>query len=79
MSDPGTFVVDTAGVLDAGTRDKLEQLLKQLETKTTTQIKILTVPSLDGEDIFAFSQRHADRWKLGRRQGQRGVDRAGAQ
>jgi uncharacterized protein len=67
VQDPGTFVVDRAGVLDAGTRQKLETLLKQLEQKTTTQIKLLTVPSLEGEDIFTFSQRHADRWKLGQK------------
>jgi uncharacterized protein len=67
IQDPGTFVVDRAGVLDAGTREKLENLLKQLEQKTTTQIKLLTVPSLEGEDIFTFSQRHADRWKLGQK------------
>lgn len=67
VQDPGTFVVDNANVLDADTRQKLESLLKQLEQKTTTQIKLLTVPTLDGEDIFAFSQRHADRWKLGQK------------
>lgn len=67
VQDPGTFVVDNAKVLDADTRQKLETLLKQLEQKTTTQIKLLTVPSLEGEDIFTFSQRHADRLKLGQK------------
>lgn len=67
VQDPGTFVVDNAHVLDAQTRQKLENLLKQLEQKTTTQIKLLTVPTLEGEDIFTFSQRHSDRWKLGQK------------
>jgi uncharacterized protein len=67
VQDPGTFVVDNANVLDGDTRQKLENLLKQLEQKTTTQVKLLTVPTLDGEDIFTFSQRHADRWKLGQK------------
>jgi uncharacterized protein len=67
IQDPGTFVVDNAEVLDGATRQKLENLLRQLERKTTTQIKLLTVPTLEGEDIFAFSQRHADRWKLGQK------------
>lgn len=67
VADPGTFVVDEAHVLDPETREKLEALLKQLEQKTTDQIKLLTVPSLEGEDIFTFSQRHAERWRLGRK------------
>jgi uncharacterized protein len=73
VQDPGTFVVDNANVLDASVRQKLENLLKQLEQKTTTQIKLLTVPTLEGEDIFTFSQRHADRWKLGQKEKDNGA------
>lgn len=65
VTDPGTFVVDQAGVLDAQTRQDLEKLLKELETRTTAQVKLLTVKSLDDEDVVSFSQRHFVLWKLG--------------
>ena len=67
IADPGTFVVDKAEVIDPQTEARLEDWLKQLEVKTTAQVKILTVPSLDGEDVVSFSQRHFDSWKLGQK------------
>ena len=65
IPDPGTFVVDTAGIIDASVERQLEGWLRELEQKTTAQVKVLTVPSTDGEDVFTFSQRHAEMWKLG--------------
>jgi uncharacterized protein len=65
VAEPGTFVVDRAGVIDAPTQQRLENRLKELEQKTTAQVKVLTVKSLGDEDIFSFSQRHFVAWKLG--------------
>lgn len=65
IPDPGTFVIDRAGILDSATRAQLEALLRELEQKTSVQLKVLTVSGTDGEDFFAFVQRHAERWKLG--------------
>ena len=67
VKDPGTYVVDTAGLIDAGTERRVEGWLRELEQKTTAQIKILTVPTTEGEDIVGFAQRHAEAWKLGRK------------
>lgn len=67
VSDPGTFVVDRAGIIDAGAEGRLESWLRELEQKTTAQLKVLTVPTTDGEDFFGFVQRHAELWKLGRK------------
>ena len=67
VADPGTFVVDKAEVIDPQTEARLEDWLKQLEQKTTAQVKILTVPSLDDEDVVSFSQRHFEAWKLGQK------------
>jgi uncharacterized protein len=63
VRDPGTFVVE----------QRLEGWLRELEQKTTAQVKVLTVDSLDGEDVFAFAQRHAELWKLGRKGKDNGV------
>lgn len=67
IQDPGTYVVDRANVLSAQQRQAISGWLRELEQKTTTQIKVLTVPSTGDEDIFTFTQRHYDLWKLGQR------------
>lgn len=63
---PG-YVVDLAGVLDAGRKKQLDNLLRDLEQKTTAQVVILTVKSLDGQDINLFSLQTAEQWKIGRK------------
>ncbi len=60
-------VVDTAHVLTEDVRQSLETLLGELEKATTAQVKVLTVPNLDGEDIFSFAQRQFTLWKLGQK------------
>ncbi len=49
VKDPGTFVVDKAGVVSADVEQRLEGWLRELEQKTTAQVKVLTVPTLDGD------------------------------
>ncbi|HVW35706.1 MAG TPA: TPM domain-containing protein [Pirellulales bacterium] len=67
IADTGQFVVDKADVIEPQTRAKIEDWLRRLESKTTAQVKILTVKSLGEEDVFSFSQRHFDLWKLGKK------------
>jgi uncharacterized protein len=63
--DINTPVLDQAGVIDGATRRQLTEWLLELRQKTGAQVKVLTVPDLHGEDIFPFSERHYDLWKLG--------------
>ena len=71
---PGSYIVDLAGIVDSVTERKLNQHLKELEQKTTAQLVVLTVDSLDGEAIEAFSIRIAhEQWKLGQRGKDNGV------
>jgi uncharacterized protein len=65
VRDSGTFVIDRAGIIDDRVEQQLEGWLRELEQKTTAQVKVLTVPTTDGEDFFSFVQRHAELWKLG--------------
>lgn len=67
ISDPSTFVVDTAGVIDDPVERQLEGWLRELKQKTTAQVKVLTVATTEGEDIFSFVHRHAESWKLGQK------------
>jgi len=66
-------VNDYANLLDEGQRSLIEQALAQFEAKTTTQVVLLTVPSLDGESIEGFSIRVAEQWKIGQADKHNGV------
>ncbi len=64
-SAPTTYVTDRAGVMSASSRDKLINLLRELEDKTSARIVVLTVNSTDGEPIFDYAFQRADQWKFG--------------
>jgi len=42
------YVTDLAGVLDRSTRAEITALLRDTEQKTSAEIAVATVPSLDG-------------------------------
>lgn len=65
---PSNYVVDLAGIIDDGVENNLNGYLKELEQKTTAQVVVLTVQSLEGAPIGEFSLNTAhDRWKLGQK------------
>lgn len=66
-------VTDQAGMLDAQQRDALENVLKDYETRTGSQVAILLVASTAPEAIEQYSIRVADAWKLGRKKVDDGV------
>lgn len=63
-------VVDTTGTLDAAQKQQLEQQALALQQRKGSQLQVLIVPTTQPEDIFDYSQRVFDQWKLGRK----GVD-----
>ena len=65
-------VVDTTGTLDAAQKQQLEQQALALQQRKGSQLQVLIVPSTQPEDIFDYTQRAFDQWKLGRQ----GVDDA---
>jgi uncharacterized protein len=66
-SVPKTYIVDLAGIVQKQYNTKLTAYLKELEQKTTAQVIVLTVQSLDGEDMFGFAQRMFEKWKPGQK------------
>ncbi|KAF0185133.1 MAG: hypothetical protein FD164_261 [Nitrospirae bacterium] len=66
-SMPSQPVVDLAGIINPEAKTRLNEFLRTLEKKTGAEFVILTVASLDGEDIEPFTIRIAERWKLGKR------------
>ncbi|MGA9866365.1 MAG: YgcG family protein [Acetobacteraceae bacterium] len=66
-------VVDAAGVLDAKTRAALEQRLAAQEAKSTDQVVVATVPSLQGTSVEDYANRLFRFWKLGQATKDNGV------
>jgi uncharacterized protein len=65
---PYNHVVDLAGIIDANMEAGLNRYLLELEQKTTAQMVVLTIKSLEGESIDDLSLRIAhDKWKLGQK------------
>jgi uncharacterized protein len=63
-------VNDTAGMIPAEVRERLEGELAAFEKQNGAQIAVLTIDSLDGEVLDDYSLKVAQTWKLGRK----GVD-----
>jgi uncharacterized protein len=63
-------ITDLTGTLSATDIQQLDRKLADLEARKGSQIAVLLIPSLEGEDIAAYGIRAADKWKVGRK----GVD-----
>jgi uncharacterized protein len=71
---PPDYVVDLAGVIDDAVEARMDAQLRELEQLTTAQVVVLTLPSLQGESLEAFSIDLAhNRWKLGQKGKDNGV------
>lgn len=70
---PTNYVIDLANIITDDVENKLNLSLRELEQKTTAQVFLLTVMSLDGEDIEGFSLRVAEKWKIGQKGKDNGV------
>ena len=60
-------VNDYAGLLPRERAAALEQKLAQFESSTGHQIAVLTIPSLEGEDIAGFGIKVGEQWKIGQK------------
>lgn len=66
-------VVDEAGVLDATDRAALTESLAGLETKTTDQLVVVTLKSLQGTAIEDYGYQLGRRWQIGQKDKNNGV------
>ncbi|MEK6793972.1 MAG: TPM domain-containing protein [Spirochaetota bacterium] len=60
------YVTDSAGILDGAYHDYLEKLLTALDTRTTAQIAVAIIPSLEGEDLASYNVELFRKWNVGR-------------
>jgi uncharacterized protein len=65
--------VDLAHVLPAGVAASLTRDLEAHETKTSNQVAVLILPSLEGEPLESFSHLVGTTWKLGQKGTENGV------
>jgi uncharacterized protein len=66
-------VNDYARLLTPEAVAQLEQKLAGFERETSNQVAVLTIPSLQGDDIDPFSIRVAEQWKLGQKGKDNGI------
>ncbi len=61
------YVVDQAGLLNPSTRLKIEHFLEGFEKSDSTQLAVLTIPSLEGEALEEYSIKVAEQWGIGQK------------
>ena len=66
-------VVDAANIIDAPTREAITRKLAAFEAKSSDQVVVVTIPSLDGEEIEPYANRLYRSWALGQSQENNGV------
>ena len=67
------YVTDLAGMISPAERQRLEQTLLAFEQSDSTQIAVLTIPSLEGDALEDFSIRTVEAWKIGQKGKDNGV------
>jgi uncharacterized protein len=67
------YVNDFAGVLDAATQARLNDLCQQVEQKAQAQIAVVTVKSVDGQDVVSYAVALYQKWGIGAKGKDRGV------
>jgi len=66
-------VVDNANILSAATKSDLDQKLAALEAKTSRQLVVVTLPSLQGYDISDYGYQLGRAWGIGQKKLNNGV------
>jgi uncharacterized protein len=60
-------VNDYAAMLSPATRQQLESVLADFERQESTQLAVLTIPSLEGAVLEEYSLQVAESWRLGQK------------
>ena len=70
---PQGFVTDAASVLTDAVKAEAESLIREAERKTTAEIAVATVPSLDGLSVEEYATRLFAEWGVGKKAVDNGV------
>jgi len=67
------FVNDFAGVIDASTRQKMEGLCQALEKKTSAELAIVAVNTVEPLDSKEYAVKLFEKWKIGKKGKDNGI------
>ena len=67
------YVNDYAGMISPPAKSKIEEALRAFEQSDSTQIVILTILSLEGENIEEYGIKVGEAWKIGKKGKDNGV------
>lgn len=67
------YVNDYALMLQPATVLEVEQTLRAFEEQDSTQVAVLTIDSLEGDDLEGFSIRTVERWQVGQQGKDNGI------
>lgn len=70
---PEFYVNDFADVLDQSTQDRIQGIGRQLEDLTTAQVVLVTINTLDGQDIDTYASELFENWAIGQKEKDNGV------
>ena len=71
--DPPRLVNDLAHLMQPAEADALERKLVAYNDSTSSQITVVTVPTLDGDDIADYAQKLYESWGIGRKGKNNGI------
>jgi len=71
--DPPRLVNDLAHLMQPAEADALEQKLVAYNDSTSSQIAVVTVPTLDGDEIADYAQKLYEAWGIGRKGKNNGI------
>lgn len=67
------YVNDFAGVISEEAERRIMEMGRELEEKTTAQVTVVTVKSLDGENIKTYANELFEKWGVGQKGKDNGV------
>ncbi|MEG0797097.1 MAG: TPM domain-containing protein [Odoribacter sp.] len=70
---PKRIVNDFTGLFDTQQRETLEQKLRHFNDTSSTQIAVVTIPSLQGYDPNDYAQQLAEKWGIGQKGKDNGI------
>ena len=73
LAKPTTYVNDYAEIFSATNKMMLESCLQEVQVKTTAEIAVVTLRSLDGGELNDFAARLFEKWGIGKKGKDNGV------
>ena len=73
LPKPTSYVSDFANVIDPASKENIEDLAWQVYSKAHATIEVVTVKSLDGQDIDPWTTTLEDTWKVGPKSTEKGI------